>query len=155
MRTPESVGEVMSRDVVTLSEGQDLRHLEEVMRVCRFRHMPVTDEDRLVGLLSHRDILRISSSSLLPRQREQNDLLAGAFRVRDVMVRNPRSVNPETPLTEAAHLMQREKLGCLPVVDEKNRLVGILTEADFVRLALELLQGRSEPGPKSGTAASA
>ena len=150
MKTPTNVAEVMTCDVLTLTEDQDLRHIEETMRLFRFRHMPVVADGRLVGLISHRDVLRTAASSLLPNGRAQSEHLARTFHVRDVMT-HPRVVHPETPLVAAARTMYREKLGCLPVVDESNVLVGILTDADFVRLALELLQGHAEPRSPRGT----
>jgi CBS domain-containing protein len=136
---PKTVAELMSRDVLTLREDQDLRHLGEVMSLFKFRHMPVTEDQRLVGLVSQRDVLRVSASSLLPGAKEQTDFLAGKFRVRDVMVRDVMTVNPETALSSAAKILLQHKLGCLPVVDEQNVLVGILTESDFVRFATQVL----------------
>jgi CBS domain-containing membrane protein len=141
MIIPHLVDELMSREVLSLTEDQDLQHLDETMRLFKFRHMPVTENNRLIGLVTQRDVLRISASSLLPGAREQTELLTRAYRVRDVMTRDVKVVHPGTPLTEAARTMHRDKLGCLPVVDGENRLVGILTESDFVRLALELLEG--------------
>lgn len=122
------------------SKGRDLLHIDDVMRLFKFRHMPVTDNGRLTGLVTHRDVLRVSASSLLPAAREQTELLATRYRVRDVMTRTPKSVSAETRLVDAARLMQHEKLGCLPVVNADNVVVGILTEADFLRLAVDLLE---------------
>ena len=143
---PETVAQIMSRDVLTLSEDQDLTHLETTMRLFRFRHMPVTDDGKLVGLVSQRDLLRIAGSSLLPNAGEQTVALQRRFHVQDVMTRDVRTVRPDTPLAEAARLMHAEKLGCLPVVDAANVLRGILTEADFVLLASRLLRGTREFG---------
>jgi CBS domain-containing membrane protein len=137
---PETVGQIMSRDVLTLSEDQDLAHLETTMRLFRFRHLPVTDEGKLVGVVTQRDLLRIAGSSLLPHAGEQTQALQRRFRVRDVITRDVRTVRPDTPLAEAARIMNAEKLGCVPVVDGANVLRGIVTEADFVLLALRLLQ---------------
>ncbi|HEX7670912.1 MAG TPA: CBS domain-containing protein [Polyangiaceae bacterium] len=139
-KLPQTVGELMSRDVLTLREDQDLHHLDAAMRLFKFRHMPVTDDRRLVGLITQRDVLRISASSLLPSAREQTDHLAKTFHVRDVMIRDVKTVNPETALSTAARLLLHEKLGCLPVVDQKNVVVGILTESDFVRFSLQVLE---------------
>ncbi|HEX7670025.1 MAG TPA: CBS domain-containing protein [Polyangiaceae bacterium] len=140
MNIPRLVGDLMSRDVLSLSEDQDLLHIDDTMRLFRFRHMPVTNDGRLVGLVTQRDLLRVSASSLLPSAREQTDLLAKRCRVRDIMTHAPKAVGPDTRLRDAAHLMQHEKLGCLPVVNADNVLVGILTEADFLRLVVQLLE---------------
>jgi CBS domain-containing membrane protein len=144
MIIPQLVDEVMSREVLSLTEDQDLQHLDQTMRLFKFRHMPVTENNRLIGLVTQRDVLRISASSLLPGAREQTELLTKAYRVRDIMTRDVTVVHPGTLLTEAARMMHRGKLGCLPVVEADNRLVGILTESDFVRLALELLEDHAE-----------
>lgn len=138
---PRVAADIMSRELVTLQETQNLRFLPEVMKLFRFRHMPVVDGDRLVGLVTERDVLRVSASSLLPTAREQTDFLARSFVVRDMMTRDVRSVHRETPLADVARLMHREKIGCVPVVDGENSLVGIITEADFVQLSLGFLDG--------------
>jgi CBS domain-containing protein len=138
---PRIAADIMSRDLVTLQETQNLRFLPEVMKIFRFRHMPVVDGERLVGMVSERDVLRVSASSLLPTASEQTDYLARSFVVRDMMTRDVKTVRPETPLADVARLMRREKLGCLPVVEGENTLLGIITEADFVALSLRFLNG--------------
>jgi CBS domain-containing membrane protein len=138
---PRIAADIMSRDLVTLQETQNLRFLPEVMKIFRFRHMPVVDRERLVGIVSERDVLRVSASSLLPTASEQTDYLARSFIVRDMMTRDVKTVHPDTPLAEVARLMHREKLGCLPVVEGENTLVGIITEADFVALGVRFLTG--------------
>jgi CBS domain-containing membrane protein len=132
--------DIMSKDVVTLDENQSLEFVEESMRALRFRHMPVVDQGRLVGLISHRDVLRYSASSLLPQGQEQTKYLAKKFFVRDVMTRGVATAHPDTPLLEVASRLRAGRLGCLPVVDGENRLVGIITEADFVDLCVRLLR---------------
>jgi CBS domain-containing membrane protein len=136
---PKLASEIMTRDVVTLDERQTLENIEHAMRALRFRHMPVTDGRRLIGVISQRDLLRTSASTLLPARREQADLLAKWFTVGDVMTRDVQTVHPDTPLSEVTRLMRRSKLGCLPVVENENTLVGIITEADFVKLCERLL----------------
>jgi CBS domain-containing protein len=136
---PRFASEIMTRDVIALDERQTLENIEQAMRALRFRHMPVTDGRRLIGLVSHRDLLRTSASTLLPARKEQADLLAKWFTVGDVMSRDVQTVHPDTPLSEVARLMRRNKLGCLPVVDGENTLVGIITEADFVSLCERML----------------
>lgn len=137
---PRTVGEIMSRDVVTVTEAQTLEFLPETMRLFRFRHLPVVDDAKLVGLISERDLLRVAASSLLPAAQEQSRYLAAKFKVSDIMTRDVEVVGANTLLAVAASLMETKKLGCLPVVDDDNRLLGIVTEADFVALVRRLLQ---------------
>jgi len=138
--TPRFAADIMSKDVVTLEESESLEFVEESMRALRFRHMPIVDRGRLVGLISHRDVLRVSASSLLPEAEQQTRYLTKKFFVRDVMTRNVATAHPDTPLLEVATLMRKAKLGCVPVVDGENVLVGIITEADFVNLSVRLLR---------------
>ncbi|MFT4624577.1 MAG: acetoin utilization protein AcuB [Myxococcota bacterium] len=88
-----------------------------------FRHVPVVEGGRVVGLISYTDLIRVGFGDDLP----SNEGCA-----RDVMVGPVATTTPQTPLAEAASLMLAEKYGCLPVV-QGDQLVGILTDTDFVR----------------------
>jgi CBS domain-containing protein len=132
----------MTRNVYSVDEGDTLEGLLTSMRTLRFRHIPVTQEERLVGLLSERDILRTSASSLLPNARQQNAFLQKQFPVRDVMQREVVSVTPDTLLTAAGNVLLSQRIDCLPVVDSENVLVGIITSTDFTKLALLALEGQ-------------
>lgn len=131
----------MTRKIVTVSEGDPLDSLEDMMRRLRFRHLPVVDSrGKLVGLLTHRDILSASASWLTDKEAENNALIK-QLPVRRIMQHEVLTVQPEDPLVEAGKLLWDSKIGCLPVIDDEGGLVGILTEADFIRLAVSLLGG--------------
>jgi CBS domain-containing membrane protein len=121
----EGVRTARPRDPVILI--RDLIHDHGV------RHVPVVDDEgSLVGLVSHRDLLRtalIEQPDSAPQA--ENEALAG-ITTGEVMNTSVDTVEPDTPLVEAAELMLENKYGCVPVV-EGDRLVGILTESDFVR----------------------
>src|SRR5262249_54558325 len=99
----------------------------------RIRHLPVVRGRKLVGLVTHRDLLRA-----LARAAAEGPL--ETLWAMDVMQRDVMLVRPETPLRDAIRLSLRNKYGCLPVVDAAGELVGIVTHADFVQLAAELLE---------------
>jgi CBS domain-containing membrane protein len=122
---PETVSEVMTRDVLTLDEGDNLLNLVGTLKALRFRHLPVTKGDRLVGLLTERDVLRLSSSSLIPESAYSDRLLHERFRVRDVMLRAVMTASPEMSIHAAGVLLLKQRIGCLPVVDGQNVLLGI------------------------------
>jgi CBS domain-containing membrane protein len=129
------VQDLMTDRVFAVHPEDDLGMVCEVMSDHHVRHVPVVDEDGdLVGLVSHRDLLRsaLIEQPEVPRFVERAVL--ERVRVRDVMAHDVESVPAERPLREAAGVMLENQYGCLPVVDGR-RLVGILTEADFVRLA--------------------
>jgi CBS-domain-containing membrane protein len=126
-----SVADFMTKDLVTVRESDDLALAESLLKLGGIRHLPVVRERKLVGLLTHRDVLR-SGHWGKPAARE--------LPVSDVMTRAPTSVRPATGLAQAARLMLERKFGCLPVCDDEGTLVGIVTEADFVRFAADVVR---------------
>jgi len=124
-----SVGDFMTRELVTVNESDDLALAENMLRLGGIRHLPVVREGRLVGLVTHRDLLRSAMS------RDRRSTTAG-----DIMTRDLESVRPDTSLVRAARLMLEKKFGCLPVTEGTGRLVGIITESDFVRFAADVVQ---------------
>ena len=131
------VRDLMTERVYTLSPSDDLVALEDLMDFRHVRHVPIVDrEGELVGLATHRDLSRSVLSRLedVPMSVER-DLLR-TRRIREIMTTEPETVEPDVSLKEAASVLLENKIGCLPVV-EGLRLVGILTEADFVRDYLE------------------
>ncbi len=127
------VRDLMSSEVVTLGRDETLDIADRIMSLGRIRHMPVVDADgRLCGVVSQRDLFRGALAAALGLPKATQARLLGALLVREVMNAQPITTTPETPITEAAEVMLRRKVGCLPVLDGES-LVGILTEADFVR----------------------
>ncbi|MBN2801113.1 MAG: CBS domain-containing protein [Deltaproteobacteria bacterium] len=129
------VRDLMTPDVITLDAASPLVAAEELMGLRRFRHLPVTEGGRLIGLVTHRDLLRAYVSSVQGADWRENERLKATVNVAKIMHTKVRTIGPDDPLTEAARLLRHGPWGCLPVVDEEGHLVGILTEADFVRLA--------------------
>lgn len=127
------VRDLMSSEVVTLGRDETLDIADRIMSLGRIRHMPVVDADgSLCGVVSQRDLFRGALATALGLPKATQARLMGALLVREVMNAEPITTTPETPITEAAEVMLKRKVGCLPVLDG-DRLVGILTEADFVR----------------------
>lgn len=130
------VSDLMTDKVFSIHPEEDLARLVELMDDIHVRHVPVVDDgDVLVGVVSQRDLVRhvLHAESDLPLA-EMRQLLE-TRNVRSVMVADVESVEPGTPIAEAGQLMFDNKLGCLPVV-QADRLVGILTEADFVKYVI-------------------
>jgi len=125
------VSDVMTRDVMTLSEENDLGLSDAIFGFGSFRHLPVVRGGRLVGLVTQRDLLRCMAQHGLAQAKSK--------RVGDVMTRRLRTVAASTPLREAARLFTEHKIGCLPVVGADDTLEGIVTEADIARFTTRLL----------------
>lgn len=131
-----TVREVMSREVSTLDANENLSIADDVMNLGRIRHMPVVDEaGALVGIVSQRDIFRGALARLLGYGDRAQSKLIATLSVKDVMTRDPVTIGPDAQLSEAAQTLYEKKYGCLVVV-ENEKIVGILTESDFVRLAM-------------------
>lgn len=127
------VRDLMSWDVVTVLPDTEAEAAWDLMSDRKLRHLIVVDRDgELLGVVSHRDLLRhaLIEQEDLPRYIER-ELLASTP-VRDVMIEPVATADPEQDIAEAARSLFDNKIGCLPVV-EGNRVVGILTESDFVR----------------------
>ncbi|HEX9289312.1 MAG TPA: CBS domain-containing protein [Anaeromyxobacteraceae bacterium] len=124
-----SVGDFMTRELVTIQESDDLALAEQMLRLGQIRHLPVVRAAKLVGLITSRDLLRSAAS------RPAKTTLA-----HEVMTREPTTARPTTSLVHAARVMLASKFGCLPVCEEDGTLVGIITEADFVRFAADVVQ---------------
>lgn len=128
---------VMSTELVTIGPADNLAMARELMREKRIHHLPVVDNDeKLVGLVTLTDLLASTDSRL--RDREQR-IHAEDIRVEEVMTTDLATVDEHASLRHAALFLEKHKIGCLPVVtDEKLR--GIITDTDFVAVAINLLE---------------
>lgn len=131
------VREVMVKRVVTIGPREPAKRAWELMRTNRFRHLPVVDGKRVVGIVSDRDLPSIFLSASL------DELL-----VEQIMTENLLTIDPETSVEKAARLMVDRKIGSLPVVSD-GELVGIVTETDLLSVLVELLRLRTGKGPES------
>jgi CBS domain-containing membrane protein len=137
---PLCVCDLMTHPVVTLFAEQTIPLAEDIMRLKHVRHLPVVDErNRLLGLLSHRDLMRAQISALVGPAHQQRRADLQDVLVRQIMTRDVWTVLPTTWAATAAQTLLDHKFGCLPVVDAEHRLVGIVTERDFLKLALRAL----------------
>jgi CBS domain-containing protein len=138
----QTVEQFMSTDLFTVRPDDLVDLAASVMDWRHVRHVPVEDDQgRLVGLVTHRALLHLFSHGL-PSQSEK------PLTVREIMKTAPLTVSSSTPTLDAMEMMQSNKVGCLPVVDD-GRLVGILTSYDFLAGAARIFRehlGRSNPG---------
>jgi len=130
------VRDVMTKDVATLDRNEKLAQADDVMRLGRIRHLPVVDEDGgLAGIVSQRDLFHSGLLRALGYGTHAKDRALEVLVLKEAMKTDVLTITPAAPLAEAAKLMLERKVGCLVVVEGK-KIVGILTESDFVKLAL-------------------
>jgi CBS domain-containing protein len=132
-----TVDEMMTTGTKTLRADDSLADVQAAMARYNCHHVPiVNDTNELDGLVSHRDVLSVTESSLHDTEDPANpeDIRVSEFMTKDVF-----TVGPETSLRKAAIYIRTQRYGCLPVVKDK-KLVGIITDSDFVNIAIDLLE---------------
>jgi len=141
------VRSIMEEKIVTISANESLSTVEDIMRLGRVRHMPVVSGGKLVGVVSERDLLRASLSSLSSHRKNERKAFLYAIEIGRVMSQPPIVIGPDASIQQAARTMAEAKIGCLPVV-EGDDLVGIVTETDVLRWVA------GGEGPRSASRAS-
>jgi CBS domain-containing protein len=129
------VSEIMRREVATAAPKETLDLTQDIMSLGRVRHVPVLDEGRLVGILSHRDLLAASLTKSLDFDPASRRSFLRSVLVGEVMTKDPVTVGPETTLSHAARILVQRKIGCLPVVSSAGALIGLVTDADLLSAA--------------------
>jgi CBS domain-containing protein len=123
----------MSTDLLTVREDEPIDLVANLMDWHRIHHVPVEDnEHRLTGLVSHRPLLRFLAGDEVRKE-------DGPIPVSRIMARDLVTIGPDTSTLEAIDTMRRHRISCLPVVQDE-RLIGIVTEHDFMRIAGQLLE---------------
>lgn len=137
------VSEIMTRELVTVTPDDSVEEAVKLLQRRGIRHLLVLDQNKLVGIVSDRDIKR----TLDPRKTRKKIIGIGGLYfllepllVREIMTRDPVTITPETEIRQAAWIMVQRRFGALPVVHE-GRVVGILTETDVLSYFAELEDG--------------
>jgi len=128
------VKQIMTEKVVTVAPTDSLHRADELLMQGRFRHLPVVDGERLVGIVSDRDI-RVP---LFLTSRETALGMMQQKQIREIMRQPVITAAPLMAVEQAAAIMHENKIGCLPVVDE-GRLAGIVTESDIFRIFVQVM----------------
>ncbi len=140
-----NVSKRMMRNPLWVDEEDSMKKAMELLKERGIRHLPVLkDGDKLVGIVSERDIKQASPSSATALEIREIYYLLDKVKVKQIMTRRPYTISSNAPIEEGALIMREKKIGCLPVVDE-GRLVGILTESDILDAFIEAM-GVSGPG---------
>jgi CBS domain-containing membrane protein len=132
----QTVSTAMRREFAALNLEDRVDLADSVMRLGRVRHLPVLDAaGHVVGVVSNRDLLEASLSSVLTLGPAERHAFLRSVPVADVMTRAVETIAPGALLATAASRMLSHKIGCLPVVDPEGVMVGLLTESDLLAIA--------------------
>jgi CBS domain-containing membrane protein len=133
----------MSSPVEVLQIGDSLDLAQHLMKAGRIRHLPVVDgQQRLIGLVTHRKVLAAWVSHGDPAHEHLREVARG-IPVEMLMERDVLTTWPDAPASDAASLIEKHKIGCLPVLDE-GKVIGIVTEADFVTFARKYFERQEQ-----------
>ncbi len=130
--------DVMTKEPLTLSPTETVGPADELMNQNKFRQIPIVFNKELVGIVTDRDVRSFLSGSLLADARDRERALNTA--IREIMTPEPVTVTPDDDLEDALELLIEEKMGGIPVVDDSEGLVGIVTYVDMLRCFLNRLQ---------------
>jgi len=135
MKKRVPVTQIMTKNLVTLSLNDDLVTAEKLFKKHRIRHIPVTSGEKILGMLSYTDLLRISFADSI----SENDIDSSVydmFTIEQVMANNVVSVTSKNSVKEVAEYLAKEEFHALPVVDD-GKLLGIVTTTDLINYLLE------------------
>ncbi|NNL66396.1 MAG: CBS domain-containing protein [Myxococcales bacterium] len=142
---------IMQEKIVTISAHESLSTVEDIMRLGRVRHMPVVSGGKLVGVVSERDLLRNSLSSLSSHRQDERKAFLYAVEIGRVMSQPAIVIDPDASIKQAARTMADAKIGCLPVVLH-DELIGLVTETDVLKW---VAHDHPEDAARRGSSASA
>lgn len=155
------IADIMRTEFASLRPEDRLDLADQVMKLGRVRHLPVLDGDgRLVGIVSNRDLLEASLTSVLSFETSERRGFLRSIGVSEVMKSAVETVGPDTPLGVAASRIIRNKIGCLPVIRDDRTMIGLVTETDLLiaaylpdsRPGAELAEAEREAGEGSDDA---
>ncbi len=129
------VSDWMSRELLSVEAFDSIGTARRIMAKHRVNQLPVLDGDKLIGIVTDRDIRDAYPTSMMIHRVKEIDRFADSYTVEAVMTFNVITVQPETPLAHAVTLLRRHRIGSLPVV-RKGQLVGIITRSDILDFVL-------------------
>ncbi|MFM5539709.1 CBS domain-containing protein [Aeromonas veronii] len=142
-----TLSEIMTEHPFTLGPSNSVKQAMDLMQQERIRHIPIVDEQHhLLGLVTLTDILATRESKLLLISPEREAEFTESVQLDEIMTRQVASVDPHAGIKEAALYLQRHRYGCLPVL-KGRKLIGIVTESDFISVAINLLELMEEQEP--------
>ena len=131
------VSAIMTKNVIKLNLADDLTKAEQLFKQNKIRHIPVVDGNKIIGMLSYTDLLRISFVDAVDDDAEIVDTTVyNMFTVEQVMAKKIVSISPDTTIKEAAEILSKKEFHALPVC-EGDLLVGIVTTTDLIKYLIE------------------
>ncbi len=131
----------MSTPVITFEPDLPIMQAIDLMKKNRIRRAPVVKNGKLVGIISEGDLLNAAPSDATSLSVWELNYLLAKIKVQEIMTKDVITIDEDTPIEEAAYLMDEKKIGGLPVM-ANGQLVGLITETDLFRIFLELMSAQ-------------
>ena len=141
------VRDIMTSNVITIPSDTPVLDAEQIMLFHKFERLPIVDKGKLVGLVTKDNLLKASPSDATSFSRGELYYLLAKLTVKQIMKKKVVTVSPNTTVEQAAAIAQKNKVGCLPVL-EGDKVVGIVTTNDFFYKILNPLLGLGEAGKR-------
>ncbi|MEJ2747532.1 MAG: CBS domain-containing protein [Anaerolineae bacterium] len=127
----------MTADVIVAGPRSPMLEAHKRMRENKIRRMPVCDGDKVVGIITRSDVRQAEPSHATSLNVWEINYLLAKLEVQDIMTKDVKTVRPDDTIRTAATIMYEYRIGALPVVDNNEKLVGIITESDIFRVMIE------------------
>lgn len=132
------VSQIMSTELITISPHQSLYDVESLLNIHNIRHLPVVENECLVGVISRSDLLRISFTDLAENEEKVEAIIYDLYTIPQVMTKFPVTVTSDTNIKNVAEIFSKQSFHSIPVVDN-GKLVGIITTTDLINYLLQQL----------------
>lgn len=136
MKQKVPVSTIMTKNVVKLNLSDDLTKAEMLFKKHHIRHIPVVYSNKIVGMLSYTDLLRISFADAIDDEDDVDTTVYNMFTVEQVMAKKLVSITPDATIKEAAQILATKEFHALPVC-EGDLLVGIITTTDLIKYLID------------------
>ena len=136
MKQRVPVSQIMSRELITLNPTQSLYEAERLFKKHHIRHIPVVESDKLIGIVSYSDLLRISFADMTDGEEEVTSVVYDMYTIPQIMAKTPLTVEADTSIKEVAEILAKQSFHSMPVLD-KGKLGGVVTTTDLIKYLLE------------------
>ena len=135
MKQRSPISEIMTKNLVTANVTDGLKEINGLLKTNNIRHIPIVSGDKLVGIISKTDIMRLSFGDIYEGQENADEAIFDMLTTEQVMVSNPTTVNAHDTIKEVAELMSNVEFHALPVLDD-GKIVGIISTTDLIKYLL-------------------
>ncbi|MEN8124968.1 MAG: CBS domain-containing protein [Bacteroidota bacterium] len=137
MKKNEPIRNLMTKEVVTLTPTDTLYTAEKRLKTNHIRHIPVIEDDKLIGLISLSDLKRVSFIDAYSKEGTEDTPVYNLLTIKDMMIKNPVTVSPDSTILEVSKLLASKEFHSLPVVED-GKLIGIVTTTDLLHFFIDL-----------------